>query len=316
MSSDTISTSTNKEGDSLLHVPTVLYENRYCDQDDFSILICGGENENREALNDVYELKGPDFVPMKFPSMLEPRSLCETAVISSDIFVVGGSLSNNVKVTYSVEIWSEKSKTWCYKTQLPDKRRSFRICSFKQNLYIIGGCGVGCKETLSSCLVYNIKNAKWSQIPDMNTKREHVACTVFEGKIVVSSGYLKSVEAYDYYENKWTYLADMIETRVCHASVSMGNKMFVIGGYSTLNSEVFDCYSRKFTSIISFMHSHNLSYFQAVNIGKDIVIFIIPWYSSIGKIYVYDTEIDEYSNIDSKICENLVRVSCLKYYSQ
>ena len=154
MASNTISISSNDEGDGLFHVPTVLYENRYCDQDGFSILVCGGENKNA-ALNDVYELKGPDFMPTKFPSMLEPRSLCETAVISSDIFVVGSYFSNNVaRVTScSVEIFSKKTKTWCYKTQLPDNRRSFRICSFKQNLYIIGGYDNDCLKTLGSCLV-------------------------------------------------------------------------------------------------------------------------------------------------------------------
>ena len=45
-------------------------------------------------------------------------------------------------------------------------------------------------------------------------KKCQVACTVFEGKIVVSgdinSNVLKSVEAYDYYENKWTNLTNMI----------------------------------------------------------------------------------------------------------
>ena len=53
MASDTISISSNDEGDDLFHVPTVLYENRYCDQVGFSILICGGENKNG-AVNDVY----------------------------------------------------------------------------------------------------------------------------------------------------------------------------------------------------------------------------------------------------------------------
>ena len=28
----------------LFNVPKVLYKNRYCNQDDFSILVCGGEN--------------------------------------------------------------------------------------------------------------------------------------------------------------------------------------------------------------------------------------------------------------------------------
>ena len=60
----------------LFHVPNVLYENRYCNQDDFSILVCGGNTSNsgiKTFLNDVYELKGPNFECSKFPSMLEAR---------------------------------------------------------------------------------------------------------------------------------------------------------------------------------------------------------------------------------------------------
>ena len=41
---------------------------------------------------------------------------------------------------------------------------------------------------------------------------------------------LKSVEVYNYYENKRTYLPDMNEGRCEHASISMSNKMFAISG--------------------------------------------------------------------------------------
>ena len=44
----------------LFHIPNVHYENRYCNQDDFSFLICRGTNVNSNdfnASNDVYELK-------------------------------------------------------------------------------------------------------------------------------------------------------------------------------------------------------------------------------------------------------------------
>ena len=74
----------------LLNVPNELYENRYCNQDDFSILVCGGRNRMNETSNDVYELKGPNFECSKFPSMLEARFSCKTAVINSDVLVVGG----------------------------------------------------------------------------------------------------------------------------------------------------------------------------------------------------------------------------------
>ena len=56
MSSNTKSSSSNEDLDGVLHVPTVLYENRCCNQDNFSILVCGAQNENGETLNDVYEL--------------------------------------------------------------------------------------------------------------------------------------------------------------------------------------------------------------------------------------------------------------------
>ena len=107
--------------------------------------------------------------------MLEPRICCKTAVVNSDIFVVGGYMTNYSQNLYFVEMFSNKNKAWCYKTQLPDKRNRFCICSFKQNLYVIGGSVGKLSETSSSCLVYNIKSDKWSQIADMNEKRYNPA---------------------------------------------------------------------------------------------------------------------------------------------
>ena len=90
--------------------------------------------------------------------------------------------------------------------------------------------------------------------------RRNAACAVFEGKIVVSGGcnnntkirrtavarrrilkqvILNSVESYDYHENKWSYFPCMLSKRANHTAVSIGNKLFMIGGSSN-NSEVFD----------------------------------------------------------------------------
>ena len=153
-------------------MPTVLYKNRHCDQDGFSILICEGENENKECLNDVYEQKWPMLELIKFPSMLEQRIECKTVVVNSDIFAVGGYMNSPRKYLFSIEVFSAKNKTWCHETKIPDKREAFSICSLKQSLYVIGGWGVDCNKTLSSCLVYNTKSDKWSQTADLNDERE------------------------------------------------------------------------------------------------------------------------------------------------
>ena len=93
----------------------------------------------------------------------------------------------------------------------------------------------------------------------MSCNRIDAACTIFEGKIVVTGGLCSSpsstsveassVEAYDHHVNKWNYLPNMLEKRCGHLSVSMGNKMFVISKYLSQNCEVFDSVSRKFTII-------------------------------------------------------------------
>ena len=112
-------------------------------------------------------------------------------------------------------------------------------------------------KIISSCYTYDINSDVWSKIADLNVARGFAACTVFEGKIVATGGYsyvhreLKSVEAYDYYERKWTYLPDMIKERCNHAAVSMGNKLFVIGGLDNSSCEVFDDFSRKFIKLNS-----------------------------------------------------------------
>ena len=137
-------------------VPKVLYENRYCNQKDFSIIVCGGQNKNSEVVDDVYELRGPNFESFKLPSLLEARRDCRIALINSDIFVVGGC-SNHRRDLYSVEMFSKNRNTWSNLTNLCSKRTGFLVSSFKQNLYIIGDDQSDDSYSFRSCIVYNIK---------------------------------------------------------------------------------------------------------------------------------------------------------------
>ena len=83
----------------------------------------------------------------------------------------------------------------------------------------------------------------------MNEIRTFAACTVFEGKIVVSGGYnlnnfigINTVEAYDHVADEWTCMPNMVEGRRKYGSVAMKNKLFVFGIYifGIGSSEVYD----------------------------------------------------------------------------
>ena len=84
----------------------------------------------------------------------------------------------------------------------------------------------------------------------MCNTRSYAACTVFEGKIVVSGGVfrshrdIKSVEAYDHHVMKWTRLPDMINKRKVMEQ-SAFNKMFVIGADCVTTCEVFESFFQK-----------------------------------------------------------------------
>ena len=235
-----MSTAVNENKPSSFYIPDVLYRNRYCNQEDFSILVCGGEDKNKKSYNKVGIFKTAKFEVCDFPFMIKPRNRFLLVNLNNDILAVGGDanqckeLKKSVK---SIEIYSNKTKSWQHQYIQVEEKCNYCVCSFMKELFIIGGWIISSDVSLNTCFNYSMKSEKWSQIADLNVERCLAACTVFEGKIVVSGGvndvdwhYLKSVEAYNFHENKWTNLPDMIEERSFHAAVSMGNKMFVVGG--------------------------------------------------------------------------------------
>ena len=66
-----------------------------------------------------------------------------------------------------------------------------------------------------------------------------------------------SVEAFDQHENKWSNFPSLLSPRKNHTTVSISNKMFMIGGWSDYiqvvdNFKVFERVNRKFTYIKIF----------------------------------------------------------------
>ena len=71
--------------------PSVLYENRYCDQTEFDIIINHEGKGSKYSTKSVISMKSAD---VKFNVVLIPilalRCFAKTAVIGSDIFVIRG----------------------------------------------------------------------------------------------------------------------------------------------------------------------------------------------------------------------------------
>ena len=108
----------------------VLYANRYCDEDGYSTLICGGEDENKNYWNQVLEIKVPSFEVCDFPSMVKPRARVYLVVVNSDIIAIGdvNMRQDLIKFILPVEIYSNKSNSWQLQCIQIDEKSCFCPC--------------------------------------------------------------------------------------------------------------------------------------------------------------------------------------------
>ena len=110
----------------------------------------------------------------------------------------------NFKRIISVKKYSPTTKSWKKLVGKYTNRANFCTCYFMGNVYIIGGAHSG--KSSASCITFNTKNLTWKIIARMNEARSAAACSVFEGRIVVTGGIndnveLNTVESYDHVSN-------------------------------------------------------------------------------------------------------------------
>ena len=116
-------------------------------------------------------------------------------------------------------------------------------------------------------------------------------------------------------------MPDMRQSRFCHGSVAMGNKLFVIGEEQTTSCEVFDSFSRKFTLLEAQLPEFNANWsfiYNAVNIGS--IIYVLSERQSINSqedtaLYIYDVEKNHWLEKNCSVLKYLSCVSCVKYSS-
>ena len=289
---------------------------RYCNQNNFNILVCGGYNDKLEKHSNGAKLFNANYYSevINLPNMNEVRSDFKAVCVKGEVYVFGGN--DNDRVIRSVEKYSTDSNTWENVTNMIDDRYHFSVCSLIDNVYIIGGRmdDVIDGHNIATCFEFNTKSLEWNEISKMINPRKLSASSVFEGRIVVSGGWfnnrLNTVEAYDHVRNTWENMPNMINVRYCHKSVAVKNKLFVVGGLSTSNCEVFDSTTNKFTVLKQPTLASRYDLYESFgvnNIGSKIFIF-----KDNSDVITYDFESNEWSVKACKATKNIRFFSCVK----
>ena len=285
---------------------------RYCNQDRFNIIVCGG-SKNRKVVRDVYSIKANNhYNTTSLPQLEEGRSWPEVVCIKGEVFVFGGH-GDDFKRIKSIEKYSSDTKTWKVVGYMPNNFIYFCACSFMGNAYVFGGYAPQGMD-VDICYKFKASDCSMNEIARMSIGRSLSACAVFEGKIVVSGGSnygrLNTVEAYDHVANEWTNMPNMVEERNNHKSVAIKNKLFIFGDI-TKTSEVYDSTCEKFVllKMPTYSFSSNLDVPLAViSIGNKLVVI----QRLNGVSLNFDVENETWSEETCKVLESLLNYSCAK----
>ena len=309
------------------HSTKITSNSRYCNQNNFNIILCGGEDDDTEnSFNDVYSIEANNIGKVSnLPQMKNACAYFDMVSTKGEVYVLGGIGKNNhIK---SIEKYSPFTDTWEKVANMHDNRSEFTASSFMDNIYIIGGtlpnmCYTR-NDSVKSCVKFNTKCRTWRQCAVLNGDRCQASSVVFEGKIVVSGGFswnagsLNSVEVYDHMAGSWSYMPNMIERRYEHISVAVKNKLFILGGaeiFCEIFCEMFDTRCNKFIKVKPPPNSLTFDILRpesVISIGSKLAVFGNQTYT----ILFFDVEKEEWCEEPFEVTRKLMGYRCTKVAS-
>ena len=283
---------------------------RYCKQQMFEILVCGGVNsKTRNTCNGVrsFDLRNKEVVNA-YPPMIKERYLPSIVYLKGDLYIFGGRDGDSNWIE-SVEKFSHATKRWSNVGNLK-KLSLYSACAFMDKVIVIGGFING--SATNYCLQFDTSNYSWKEIARMNKARSGAACAVFEERVVVAGGWgshysiLNSVESYNVHSNRWSQMPNMNTAKSSHSLVVVNNKLFVISRESN-TCEVFDNVCKKFI----ILKSPEISCFflsNACSVGNKIYVF----QDSKAEVIVFDTDENKWLEEPCEITRDLRSFYCVK----
>ena len=283
-----------KKRDDLINPASIKFKTRYCAQNNFDLLLSSIDSSSTGSSRGIYTLRG-DQLPM-----IEELEVTSSVIDTAVVFVNGVLYFLNDEFMYCYSVLTEQ---YSYE-KMPHAFSDFNAVAFMGNLFVLDG-------STTRCCHFEPKTKDWHEIADMPEITKNHSCAVFEGEIVVSGGNsarnveTNTTKAFDFFADKWSQMPDMLQARSKHASVSIRNKLYIVGGSSSIvhSCEMYDSFSRKFVYIKLTSHIDDMwgvfATTPCATMGNKLIVFNLNNNQSDGteelKSVEYDVETEQFS---------------------
>ncbi|ACB75127.1 Kelch repeat-containing protein [Opitutus terrae] len=164
-----------------------------------------------------------------------PRSNFGVAVADGRIFVIGGTLADNLSETDVVEAYDPVTDHWTRAASLPTARCQVGAAAVDGKIYAIGGN----RHHEHAFEVYDPATDRWSKLPSLEAPRRDAGVVAMDGKIYVAVGLgadarnpLNRFQVYDPATQRWSERTAAQRPRCDSAIVALGSSIVVIGGWN------------------------------------------------------------------------------------
>ena len=223
----------------------------------------GGGLAVGDARNNEHYVYDPGMDTWTLRKPIPDAFLGPSAVIDSNIYVVGGCLNSDCRIntTNLLESYDPGMDSWSTLASMPTNRVGHAVAALDGKLFVVGGVHacLPCLPQLQTFEIYDPVSNTWedttSKTP-MPTGRENAQAIAIDGKLYVVGGLVRDpgnafifsvtdlLEVYDPATNSWATKAPMPTPRENTSLGVIGGKLHVVGGAQigvALNThEVYD----------------------------------------------------------------------------
>ena len=175
------------------HKITKEVSTRYCKQNNFEILFCACDFFPTEGdISFVDKIDGRNLLRSRtVPTLTENRDFGQNSTpviyLKGHIYLFDCLYEEFSKIK-QVEKYSIVNDSLESVGEIVDDYEDYCACGFIDKIYLIGGCLKD--EKTATCRYFNTNDNTWGNVRSMKEVRSSAACTAFEGKIVVSGGWV------------------------------------------------------------------------------------------------------------------------------
>ncbi|XP_026463308.1 kelch-like protein 10 [Ctenocephalides felis] len=265
---------------------------------------------------ETYDTRADRWVRVEEVDPAGPRAYHGTAVVNTNIYVIGGF--DGMDYFNSCRCFDAVTKQWKEVAPMNARRCYVSVAVLNDMVYAMGGFDGHHRQNTAER--YDHRTNQWSLIASMIMQRSDASACTLDSKIYITGGFngqecMNTAEVYDPDTNQWTLLPNMRTRRSGVSCISYHGQVYVIGGFNGMSrmssGERYNPASNTWSNIREMYHPRSNFAIEVI----DDMIFVIGGFNGVTTIYhveCYEEKTNEwYEATDMSIFRSALSASVI-----